>query len=472
MHGPAPSIASHRHGVMTSGAVLARERLLGAASRFADIHVDEQARRLTTRIAVSNGRPAGDAWYHGASLEIVLALAHPAAASVNGVLSSWPLAADGAGHTGALRDAAAWLTSELWGDDVVEQDTDTCHLYASDDLREHPSYRHARRRIQIVFDRIAERAIELCDRTARDLAMELPPDAHFFAYAALLSDPSGRVAQMIATCPALVCLGGSLAPDAGAALVDGIRAGTKLATLISGALATLALPVLPTTLALVRTAPGLPRDELAAVLRARGVDHNDVPAAGPARRAWYAAVAAWGRAARRLPDPTQVGGFVSRHALAFAGEHPVPAIEALVDWLERSGAPRPSRRSPPDRVQRAVKRWHDALCDLVEHTPETRLARAPTLSRHVPRLSSAPLETVGDLIVEGCSMRHCVASLADAAIGGTVFVYRASIDGVRATVAIARGPRGWRIQEAAGFANASLDPDQLALLEHWVDALR
>src|SRR5574338_1070995 len=344
MHGEAQSIASHRRDVVTSSVTIARERLLGAASRFADIHVHEHARRLTTRIAVSNGRPAGDAWHHDASLEVVIALAHPAAASVNGVPSRWSLDRQDIDRTGPLHDAASWLLCELWGPDVVEQDAHIWHRYGSDDWHEHPEYRHARRRIQLVCDRVAERAIELCDRRARELAMGLPPDARFFAYAALLSDPSGRVAQMIATCPALLGLAGALAPAAGGAVfIEQIRAGTKLAALIRQALNTLTLPVSPTTLALVRTAPALPRDALVAMLRAPGVDHNDVPAAGPARRAWYVVLAAWGRAACRIPDPAQVGGFISRHALALAGAHPASAIEALVDWLERSGAAHPSR---------------------------------------------------------------------------------------------------------------------------------
>jgi hypothetical protein len=453
----------------------ARKHLLGVEGRCAEVTLEQHGHTFRLIADVRNGRGAGDAWHYESALRVELGVAHPTIAAVNHQWTTWAFD-DTLQRDGLLRDAASWLSSELWGDEATEPAIEA-HPPDGDDVLE---IRQTRTELELACEGLGRLALAHADEAALETARTLTHDVQFFAYSALLDDPNDRVRELIATCPALLSLASGLSPHVGdgAELVRGIRAGRKLNRLLTDMLLVATRRFRGAvdgelSRALVRNAPSLPLRDLMHALCAPGIDINDLHASAPRRTSWFDTVIVWGQVASRIRDrdaAVQLGSFISKHAVGLSG-NPAMTISAIVDWVARSGAAVPSRRTSPERVRREIDSWHEALFH-IDNDPATRLAPPPTSQHVVPGLAIEPLLTVGDLITEGQQMRHCVASLAPDAIAGWVSVFRATVSGTRVTIAAVRECGAWGLMEAAGFANAPLDTGRLDILRYWVESLR
>ena len=458
---------------------LLEESLIGAAGRWAIAKVCEHGATLNMTLAVHNGREPGDPWHHFATLEIEVCLSHPASCTVNGRTHSWSFAES---PDGPLDDAIWWTMHQLWDTELIEVGDVMKLDFGVDEERAHAT----RRRIREICELAAARALELADAVACGLVRRLPKDVGFFTYGALLEDPDGRIQQMIKTCPCLLTLAAAGNPHGPRvrSLLGGIRAGKKLSRLIDEALplglehhcpAGSSTRLSRHASALVRALPETSLDSLLNVLYAPGLDINDLVAAGASRGAWIQTMIGWGHCARKIDDRAaamRLGGFLSRHALELQQmDIPGLVIEEIMDWLDGTGAAAPGRSSSPKRVREAIDDWHANLYRHVEFPPETPLVSGPVTKTEIIGIDVMPIATVRQLVDEGSEMHHCVASFASAAIAGEVFFYKVTVAGVRLTIALT-GQRGrWFVREVSGFANRSPDPDELAPIERWVEAL-
>ncbi len=462
------------------------ERLEGAAGRWAWVTVHESGSTLALKVEVQNDHAEGDAWSYRAMLTAEIALGYPALCTVNGRSSNWDLLAGDRFDDGPFKTAFWWVSHQLWDAELVETDDSTQIRTGESGWAEGPDHQQTNMLMNEICRRMAARAVTLCDQPARDAALRLPRDTRFFAYQAVLEDPSGRVEQMITVCPGLLVLAAAREPSNPwtRTLLDRVRRGHKLATLIAAVLPVAtehhrligsSVDLASSAVTLIKRAPVMSRTDLLHLLHAPGLDISDLSAAGLSSEAWFQTMVAWGHCARDIEDfllAEFLGGFVSKHALEVQGMC-VPGIfvEEIMDWLEGTGSTVPTRTASPQRVRRAIDDWHQNLHRQVRHDPETRLARAPMPSAAILGIEVTAIETVRQLVDEGTEMRHCVASFADSAIEAEAFFYRATIAGARITVAIQRSEYGWALREASGVANRPLAPDEAMILERWVDAL-
>jgi hypothetical protein len=309
--------------------------------------------------------------------------------------------------------------------------------------------------------------------------------ARFPVYAALLSDASGRIQQLTIVCPGVIVIAAAgWWEHRGEAqgLLDQAQRGVKLPKIIDAALALEKRierrdDLSPCARLLVRRCPVVPYGVLCGALRAPGIDINDMPSREDAEglRAWYQASGTWGHMANRHSDEAKcrrLGGFVSRHAIELLGSGRDIAylIREIVDWHQATNATLPGRRTPPEAVQCRLKEWY-AFGIRCGHDPNLRFPPGPDASE-VVGIEAERLSTVGALVAESHEMQHCVASLADAALAGELFFYRATIAGARVTIAVVFGVRCWHLSEAAGRANRPLTADELVVVERWASGLR
>ena len=66
-------------------------------------------------------------------------------------------------------------------------------------------------------------------------------------------------------------------------------------------------------------------------------------------------------------------------------------------------------------------------------------------------------------------MHHCVGSMAELGARGVRYFYRAVVGGQRVTLAVVPAAEGWRLDDAAGFANSRIQHP--ALVARWLAAL-
>jgi hypothetical protein len=440
------------------------------------VRVFEAGQRLHLLASIESARPIGDFWHRAANFEIRLSLASPVMCLVNGVSRMWSVT----GHAEPLEELMWWAMSELWDSEAIETDA-AGHLGRG---VEQPARDRTSRQIHEIREVIAERARQLVEPRAATLVAAMESRTAYCAYTALVGDNTGRIAQLVKTCPNVFALiaGSSQAWTQGVtyiarAVCDGVR----LPKIVDEALA-IGLPAYTphgcaSTLnrhanALVRELPPLAVDELLLVLHAPGTDINDLYAAGGYGAQWAGFVAAWSRRARLIEDvprALRLGGFVSRHGASLSEQFHSP--DDIVDWLDRTGAPVPGRSTSPTRVRDQVNAWHRGLWDR-EFADETPLEPGPTTAKVLAGIEAEQLMTVGALVAEGTRMRHCVASLAAFAVEGQCFIYRAEVLGASITIDLRRLGNGWAIHEAAGFENRTPTLDELCLIASWVQALR
>lgn len=464
------------------------DRLVGADGRWAHVCIEETAGpRLTLSVEVRNAAAPGDAWHHARRLEAELDLGVPAACRVNGQrcgpglawgewdLEVWP-------RSGLLKDVFWWVCGELWDVSIVERDTTLEIHFGERGWQKHPEHKRTHRRMEEVCRWMAERAAALSDPDARSAALRVPADARFFTYAGLVADRTGRVRQMIDVCSNLLTLAavGARSRTGESEVIQGICDGRPLPELIAIALPPAVrwyterqtpAPLSTDAGALTRWAPASSIEDLLGLLHAPGVDVHDIPRCERERAMWRCTVERWTRLWRQLEDrglAERLGGFVSRHGCALDGEI---VVDELLDWVTRARPVVPCRRSSPRNVRRAIDAWHERLALTIEHDPSTPLATGPLPRHEVARIEATPIATVGELVAEGIAMHHCVASLVEHALEGSLFLYRATIGEARVTIAVG-GARGrWYLQEASGFENRPLEADERAVVERWVEAL-
>jgi len=440
------------------------------------IHVFELGPRLRVVASIESGHPVGDFWHHTADFEIQLSLAAPVTCIVNGRARTWSVTQADAEP---LEELTWWTMSELWGSEPIEKDASALLLGMEEPARE-----RAWRQIHDVRRLIAERARQDIDPRAVSLVERMDNRAAYWAYAALLDDTTGRIAQMIRICPNVFTLVAASSQTASQELTRVVRAvcdGAKLPEIVQQALAIGLGAYRPQGCArmlnrhanaLVRGLPPLALDDLLLVLHAPGADINDLHAAGECGATWARFIAAWSRRARSLydvPRTLRLGGFLSRHAVVLCEQFHSP--DEILDWLARTRAPVPGRSTPPTHVLDQVNAWHHGLWDL-EFLDDTPLKPGPTTTKVIAGIEPEQLLTVGALVAEGARMHHCVASLAAEAVGGESFIYRADVLGASITIDLRRCGDGWRVHEAAGFENRRPTLDEMCLIDSWVRVLR
>lgn len=464
------------------------ERLPGVAGRWARISLHEHDRTVRLRAEILDGRgPVG------LPAQLVLRLSSPASCTVDGRScglsdgrhSKWDLRVNDAHDDGPFSDIHWWVLRQLWDARLLETEDGFRHQVGAFDLHERPEHQYASKRMSEVCEIASERAIALSDVATRSIALQLERDARFVAYAALLDDRTGRVAQMVDICPGLFTLATVLNPfgTKSRALIGGIRAGRTLTDLLELVLPDAAesfgaagstVQVSRSAKALVRFAPAMPLDELLHVLHAPGLDINDVVRAGDAAGLWYRTMHEWAQCARGIKDrarANRVGGFLSKHAVEIQRRDPeTQFVSEMMDWLDEAGATPPGRDSSVARVRRSIDEWHRKLRDST-YAAETRLSVGPSARQELGGITVSPIETVGQLVAEGAEMRNCVAAYAAAAIRGSLFFYRATVLGARVTIAITCASKKWSLREASGVANRRLQAAETALIVKWVDAL-
>lgn len=460
-----------------SSAPILDSSLVGDASRYMTIRVLETGPKLRVLAIAENGRPRGDFWYYAARFELEVCLARPVVCSVNGRPRAWSVTHH---QPEPLEELGWWTMFELWEYEVTETEASTWLEHGSGDARRDRAWRQ----ISDICRFIGERALRAADPRARSVVREMDDRTAFHAYAALLDDPTGRVAQMIEVCPNLFTLATTPChsrQNALHSLARGIRDGVKLHKLVDEALAFGLTDYGPrgcaSTLsvqanALVRHLPVLALDELLAILHAPGVDLNDLLGAGKARETWASFMADWGRRARSLDgeqSARRIGGFFSRRAVELHDSFHTP--EEILDWIVRSGAPAPDRSSSLRRIRDQVHAWHRDLWEL-ELVDATPLSPGPRATSRIVGIDASQVITVGELVAEGARMCHCVASLASEAVAGACFIYSATVLGTPITIDVRRADTRWRLYEASGFDNRKPTVDQLFVIDQWIEALR
>lgn len=313
--------------------------------------------------------------------------------------------------------------------------------------------------LEQAFTRFGAAAVSACDPEARAVALRFHPELRFWIYQQVLQHGE-RVAQCARVCPGVLMLGWLLARSNDrrgvADLLERIVAGVRLRPLIAAAVhacaASGAVAVdrdLHLYRVFVRRAPAMLRPTLLAREPALGVELSDIPGGERERAIWYQAVAEMAAVhPHRELSPqhrARLTGFVSRNAVALwqdaeLNNRPLTTLLAeLADYASQPGHRVPSRARPVDAVLLDCSHWHVQGC-LVAHLPDDMpLARCRLLPPDGPN-EATQLLTVGELRVEGSTLQHCVASLAESCAEGTIFIYAATFCGERVTIAIA--PRG------------------------------
>jgi hypothetical protein len=459
--------------------VIVEKRLTGAAGRIAELRIARgPAASLQMCGTVRNGIPAGEAWHFAASLAVTVSLRHPVGCRIEttGNAGPPPSARDvELGNPFAL--VGRWTAAALVDDSTIEVDP----RYAWDSDRATSLRRLIHRVLACVGRDVRAAVAELNDAGAWTLAGTFAPDARDEVYAALLADPTGRVHQLVAACPGVFTLAQGAPAHAAEDLVARVRAGVRVGALLDWLLELIEAsrrtrpgwqPLPRGTKALVRRVPAwLGWTQLERLLTATHVDLNDWPASDEDLEAWLAAMFHWSLHARAPLDDAatrSLGAFISRHGAT------LPAlgldISEICDWATSSGDRVPGRRTSPTAVRRAIDAWHKRLHTAVVD-PDCRLASGPVAARSVPGLEITPLRTPAELQREGEDLLHCVASLAPHAVAGQVFLYGATTAEGRLTIAIARGPHGWRLQEARGLANRRPSAVEAAAIARWIEIL-
>jgi hypothetical protein len=215
-----------------------------------------------------------------------------------------------------------------------------------------------------------------------------------------------------------------------------------------------------------------------------GIAIDDMPAPVLARAGWYRAIKSAGviAAMRELgeADRVRLAGFASAHGAALhvlskqrrrssAGG----MLSQIVDAMLPAGRI-PCRTSSLARVVAESDEWHRQQvtaahdiegCDVPTDTP-LPVPALPTWSWD--GFEARALTTAEELLAEGRSMRHCVASRLRVAIGGDSVYYAARHRRRRVTLEISRRDGIWTITEAAGFANAAVPTETLVAAGRFV----
>jgi hypothetical protein len=380
------------------------------------------------------------------------------------------------------------------------------------------------RRLYHLARGVAAELAARCDPIARSIALRFPAHARFFVYAALVGDPSRRVAQLAEVCPGALGLAAAFerlgepgGRAAAAALVEGVRRGRRLDRLLGEAVeswCTLAAGARPGALDVL--AARIAHEARPERLRsAQRLSIRRATAEVPGHLLWAPPplgfapehlpgapreVAIWFRVAKG-EDVLLAGGaldaaivesvsrFVSRHALEIwprvgrRARRVSGLVRALLAHRRHVAGPIAASASAAGTLDAAAA-WHDALTEvaraegdpaaLVGHGAEallrSRLPPPPWPAVVRPGFEARPITDVAGLLAEAESMRHCVLARAPAIFEGRAAIYTITLGRRRLTAELVRGARRWRLAELRGFANAPPTPAEQRAVAAWARA--
>ncbi len=125
----------------------------------------------------------------------------------------------------------------------------------------------------------------------------------------------------------------------------------------------------------------------------------------------------------------------------------------------------------PLPAQRSLVRLQWLHDELVEQLNASDHARRRTLALPEPPLPGAgaigPLTTAPEIIAEGRTMHHCVASYVERVATGAAYIYRVDSP-ERATLSLVRTAHGWNVGELKGFANAPVPSATRLAVARWL----
>lgn len=338
-------------------------------------------------------------------------------------------------------------------------------------------------------------------RCPTHLAARFAPEMRAWAENAMMTDTTGRLAQIVEVCPGLLIaafvfdlLPGSHGAETAREIRASIQAGVRLGLILrragsrwrdacrdwtgdGGAAFRSILEVGPEiaeeTMAKQRL---LWRRASAGVLPAdlfcpppMEFMAEDLPTSPADGRRWFRIVksdaAMLGAPIPGYESPRWISAFVSANAIALANAAP-RTWRALIAWmLERAASQewRPARRGSVRRLvahycRRPRKRRQ---LDVVFPTP-------PVGTWTVEGTTVRPLRTARELLAEGEALRHCVGSLAPRARAARAYFYSASIDGHRLTIEIRDFRPGLRLGMVRGFANREPTVEEIRRLQPWL----
>jgi hypothetical protein len=180
-------------------------------------------------------------------------------------------------------------------------------------------------------------------------------------------------------------------------------------------------------------------------------------------------VSAWRQMApqgSRFDDSASLKRLVLSRRRDIAAEFGFPKSEATVRLL--AGV---RRESVDVDMLRQLRRtlWGEAATQRRPTSPPNQTAQAdrfpPSPLPETPAIRA--ITTAADLRREGLRMHHCAGSYAGRATRGVCFFYRV-LAPERATLAIERGPRGWRILDLKLACNRRPDAATLLAVRRWL----
>jgi hypothetical protein len=371
---------------------------------------------------------------------------------------------------------------------------------------------------------LEQEAAALCDPAARAIAMRFPPHLRLWLYGRLVDDSTGRIAQLASACPGALTFAyglqvagagwGSPADEAGARLLGAAVAGRRLDWALRDAVEEWATAMECSSDASGRVDPvwdrlrwafGAERERLLSrqqlLLRRAGpmvattnlflpppisFAPEDIPRKVRDNARWFSVMkcsrALIGASMRDERGRLEAFAmFVSRHAVALARagsqRHPRAMVAHMRDYAVATD--HWPVRGTSLRYLDEVALWHErvarvegvaALAQLTPGltlSPEVQLPAPPVGRWRDDGVEIAPLSSVGELVVEGHRMHHCVASRYQPVALGESAIYRATIGGKPITVEIERTCLRWRIKEAKGFGDREPTTAEWVVLRRW-----
>lgn len=353
---------------------------------------------------------------------------------------------------------------------------------------------------------IARAALARCDPGARALAMRFSGGTRWWVYRHVVADPTGRIAQLVESCPGLLVLTHAFACHpfdearnraAAREILGAVIAGASLRKTVDDAVERWSrlrtvrrMPLRswrartgrrpPGSLALkriqVRRAGPAVREADLAAPPPPDFAPEDIPRSALDNALWFEAMSEAERELCQERDPVlraRMSRFVSRHALPlFRGAwrraqrpwvFPRSAGEVVRRLLAHAHATGrgPARSWNPRRLVERAARWSE-----VTTFPPGPASPASTLALE-------PIATAAALEREGEEMSHCVASYTERAAAGEVFFYRGggACRARRLTVAIVRRRGRWELLEARGADNRAPTRGERRRLRSWLARL-
>jgi hypothetical protein len=301
------------------------------------------------------------------------------------------------------------------------------------------------------------------------LACRFRPARRYRFYRWLMTDSSGRMAQMARSCPGALIVAADLAyrsetRQTAWRLLKDIVVGRPLAELLGPATEQGA------SVALIRRAGHRVGAHRVLRLPAKGCVLDDIPSETNAYAAWYD-VMSFVHAAR---VSSAFYDFASARAVELArlarrrGEGVGGPIRWLDDYVGAVGR-RPSRKTSPAALIAESEVWHARQdCIVIRHGLETPLPSAPFVPWTTKNMCVRALATVGELIEEGQQMHHCVAAHVEDVLAGQAFVYSLNVEGQRLTAELREANGGWIVFDLRRRANDPPTPRERELVDHWL----